>query len=49
MIFQKNIVTMLQLMKDLPEHVAGVRAVGHVNKDDYEQILVPAIKKVVKE
>lgn len=40
---------MLQLMKDLPQHVAGVRAVENVNKDDYEQILLPAIEKVVKE
>ncbi len=35
-------------MKDLPEHVAGVRAVGHVNKDDYKQTLVPAIKKAIE-
>ncbi|MEJ7683081.1 MAG: STAS/SEC14 domain-containing protein [Segetibacter sp.] len=36
-------------MKDLPEHVVGVRAVGHVNKNDYEQTLVPAIEKMARE
>ncbi len=40
---------MLQLMKDLPQYVVGVRAVGNVNKDDYEQTLLPAIDKVAKE
>ena len=40
---------MLQIMKDLPQHVVGVRALGHVNKDDYEQTLVPALDKVAKE
>ena len=40
---------MLQIMKDLPAHVVGVRALGHVTKDDYEQTLVPAIEKVAKE
>jgi hypothetical protein len=40
---------MLQIMKDLPQHVVGVRAVGNVNRDDYEQTLVPAIEKVAKE
>jgi hypothetical protein len=36
-------------MKDLPEHVVGVRALGKVNKDDYEQTLVPVIERVAKE
>lgn len=40
---------MLQIMKDLPQHVVGVRAVGQVNKDDYEQTLVPAIEKAARE
>lgn len=40
---------MLQLMKDLPQHVVGVRAVGNVNKEDYEQTLVPAIEKAANE
>ena len=40
---------MLQLIKDLPAHVAGVFATGDVNKDDYEQTLVPAIETVAKQ
>ena len=40
---------MLQLMKDLPAHVLGVRAVGKVTKDDYEQTLVPALERAVRE
>ena len=40
---------MLQLMKDLPAHVVGIRAVGSVNKEDYEQTFIPAIEKVARE
>lgn len=40
---------MLQIMRDLPANVVGVRALGQVTKDDYEQTLVPAIEKVAKE
>lgn len=40
---------MLQLMRDLPQHVVGVRAVGQVSKDDYDQTFVPAIEKAAKE
>ncbi|WP_018611770.1 STAS/SEC14 domain-containing protein [Segetibacter koreensis] len=40
---------MLQLIKDLPQHVVGVRAVGHVGKEDYEQTFMPAIEKVANE
>lgn len=40
---------MLQLLNDLPQHIVGVRAVGHVNKEDYEHTLIPAIEKVAKE
>ena len=36
-------------MKDLPPHVVGVRALGNVSKDDYEQTLVPAIEKAARE
>lgn len=36
-------------MKDLPQHVLGVRAVGTVTKDDYEQTLVPALEKAARE
>jgi hypothetical protein len=40
---------MLQLMNDVPANVVGVRAVGNVTKEDYEQVLLPAIENVVKE
>jgi len=29
--------------------VLGVRAVGHVSKDDYDQVFVPAVEKAAKE
>ena len=40
---------MLQLMKDLPSNVVGVRALGNVTKDDYEQTLLPEVQRVAKE
>ena len=33
----------LQLIEGLPDSVVGVRAVGDVEDDDYEDVLVPAI------
>jgi hypothetical protein len=35
-------------MKDVPSNVVGVRAVGQVSKDDFEQTLIPAIDEVVR-
>jgi hypothetical protein len=35
---------MLQVIDDLPENVVGVRAIGEVEDDDYEDVLVPAIE-----
>ena len=35
---------MLELLDDLPDNVIGVRAVGEVEDDDYDDVLVPAIK-----
>ena len=40
---------MLQIMTDVPPHVVGVRAVGQVTKEDYEQVLVPALEKASKQ
>ena len=34
---------MLEVMNDVPAHVAGFRAKGEVTKDDYEKVLIPAI------
>jgi hypothetical protein len=35
-------------IKDIPENVAGFRATGHVDKQDYEEVLIPAIDALVK-
>ena len=34
---------MLELIDGLPDHVIGVRAIGEVTDDDYEDVLVPAV------
>jgi hypothetical protein len=36
--------TMFELLDDLPDDVIGVRAIGEVDDDDYEDVLVPAIE-----
>jgi len=38
---------MLQLIKDLPEHVAAIHAVGEVTSEDYEDTLVPVFDEFV--
>ena len=40
---------MLLLMTDAPAHVVGVRALGKVDKDEYERILLPALEKALKQ
>ena len=35
---------MLKLLNDLPDNVIGVRAIGEVDDDDYEEVLVPTIE-----
>jgi hypothetical protein len=39
---------MLQFIKDLPDHVIGIRATGEVDKDDYERVLIPRMEELVK-
>ena len=39
---------MLELIKDLPEHVVGVRATGDVHKEDLETVLIPALDAQVE-
>ena len=34
----------MELIKDLPDRVVGVRALGEVEDDDYEDVLEPAIE-----
>jgi hypothetical protein len=36
--------TMLELISDLPDGVLGITAVGQVDDDDYENVLIPAIE-----
>lgn len=39
---------MLQFIKDLPDHVVGIRATGEVNKEDYERVLIPRMEELAK-
>lgn len=39
---------MLQLIEDLPDNVAGVRAINAVTEDDYKQVLLPALEALHK-
>ena len=34
---------MIEIINDLPENVVGFRATGKVTKEDYEEILIPAV------
>src|ERR1700744_4084039 len=38
---------MLQLIKDLPPHVAGIHAVGRVTAIDYDTVLAPILDEKV--
>ena len=35
---------MFELLSDTPDNVVGVKAVGDIEDDDYEDVLVPAIE-----
>ena len=35
---------MMERLPDLPENVVGIRAVGDVEDDDYEDVLIPAVE-----
>jgi len=35
-------------MNDVPENVAAFRATGHVNKEDYDTVLIPVVDALVK-
>lgn len=37
---------MLTVIKDLPDHVFGVRASGEVNKEDLEKVLLPGLSRL---
>ncbi len=39
---------MIEIMTDLPPHVTGFKAIGKVTKQDYENVLIPAVDKQAK-
>src|SRR5438093_1054743 len=39
---------MIEIIKNLPEHVIGFRATGKVDKEDYEKILIPIVDNEAK-
>jgi hypothetical protein len=39
---------MLQFIKDLPDYVVGIRAIGEVDKSDYTEVLIPRMEELVK-
>lgn len=40
---------MIQIIPNLPANVAGFRATGEVNKDDYTNILIPEVERILKQ
>jgi hypothetical protein len=40
---------MLKKIEDIPAHVAGFVATGHVDKNDYDTILIPELERLDKE
>jgi SpoIIAA-like len=40
---------MIEIMQTLPSNVVGFRATGKVEKDDYDQVIIPQIDALVKE
>lgn len=39
---------MLEIMQDLPENIVGVTASGMVTKEDYDNVLIPAIEDKIQ-
>ncbi len=40
---------MIEVLKDLPPGIDGVRAIGTVSKDDYDKVLVPLVEEARRE
>jgi len=38
---------MIELIKDIPDYVAGFTAIGTVTKDDYTNIVFPQLERVI--
>src|SRR3984885_14541578 len=41
--------TVIEILKDLPKGIVGVRAIGKVSKEDYEKVLVPIFDEARRE
>ena len=39
---------MMELIKDLPDHVVGVVAKGRITSGDYDKVLIPAVDAALK-
>lgn len=39
---------MIEIIKDVPDHVAAFRATGAVSKEDYDNVLIPQIENLLK-
>lgn len=39
---------MIQLLTDLPEGIVGIEAVGHVEADDYANVVEPAVRAALE-
>lgn len=40
---------MIEKLNDVPDYVAGFKASGKVTKDDYENVIIPSLEKILKE
>jgi stage II sporulation SpoAA-like protein len=41
--------SMIQIIQDIPQNVAAFRASGEVTKNDYQNVLMPEVDRLVKE
>jgi len=39
---------MIEILKDLPDHVVGFRASGTITKEDYQDVVTPEVARLVK-
>ena len=40
---------MIEVLKDLPDNVAGFRATGHVDAEQYKAVLIPEVDRLVQQ
>ena len=39
---------MIQVLKNLPDPIAGFSAIGTITKNDYEQVIIPVVEEKLK-